>query len=156
MGVFIAATRVTFRPCIGPLSARCSSSGGSTWVFICGHGHRAKKWRTVCQKVTYSGPNSDVRRAEKWRTGQNATLECSYCTPSYYCRPTVNVIQARDLSAVSWGYSCTSPPDFTLTTRFVCSATCILDITSQYLLLWCEMTDYWVQQFKAYDFVGNI
>ena len=45
-------------------------------VFICGHGHRAKKWRTVGQKVTYSGPKSDVRKAEKWRTGQNATLEC--------------------------------------------------------------------------------
>ena len=46
------------------------------WVFICGHGHRAKKWRTVGQKVTYSGPISYVRRAEKWRTDQNATLEC--------------------------------------------------------------------------------
>ena len=31
MGVFIAATRATFRPCMGLLSARCSSSGGSTW-----------------------------------------------------------------------------------------------------------------------------
>ena len=28
---FIAATRATFRPCMGLLSARCSSSGGSTW-----------------------------------------------------------------------------------------------------------------------------
>ena len=45
-------------------------------VFICGHGHMAKKWRTVGRKVTYSGPKSDVRRAEKWCTGQNATFEC--------------------------------------------------------------------------------
>ena len=50
---------------------------GVGWgVFICGHGHRAKKWRTVGQKVTYSGPKCDVRGAEKWRTGQNATSEC--------------------------------------------------------------------------------
>ena len=46
----------------------------SAWLFICGHRHRAKKWRTVGQKVTYSGPKCDVRVAEKWRTGQNATL----------------------------------------------------------------------------------
>ena len=50
--------------------------GGGGGGFICGHGHRAKKWRTVGQKVTYSGPKCDVRGAEKWRTGQNATLEC--------------------------------------------------------------------------------
>ena len=50
--------------------------GVGVGVFICGHGHRAKKWRTVGQKVTYSGPKCDVRGAEKWRTGQNATLEC--------------------------------------------------------------------------------
>ena len=29
--MFITATRATFRPCMGLLSARCSSSGGSTW-----------------------------------------------------------------------------------------------------------------------------
>ena len=40
------------------------------------HGHRAKKWRTVGQKMTYSGTKSDVGRAEKCRSGQNATLEC--------------------------------------------------------------------------------
>ena len=28
------------------------------------------------QKVTYSGPKCDVRGAEKWRMGQNATMEC--------------------------------------------------------------------------------
>ena len=56
--------------------------GGVGWggvgvgVSICGHGHRAKKWCTVGQKVTYSGPKCDVRGAEKWRTGQNAILEC--------------------------------------------------------------------------------
>ena len=50
---------------------------GVGWgVFICGHGQRAKKWRTVGQQVTYSGPKCDLRGAEKWRTGQNATLEC--------------------------------------------------------------------------------
>ena len=31
VGEFIPATRATFRPCMGLLSARCSSSGGSTW-----------------------------------------------------------------------------------------------------------------------------
>ena len=31
MGVFITATRATFRLCMGLLSARCSSSGGSIW-----------------------------------------------------------------------------------------------------------------------------
>ena len=41
-----------------------------------GHSHRAEKWRTLGWKVTYSGLKSDVRRAEKWRTGKNATLEC--------------------------------------------------------------------------------
>ena len=32
MGVFIATTRAIFRLCMGLLSARCSSSGGSTCV----------------------------------------------------------------------------------------------------------------------------
>ena len=32
---------------------------GVLWVFICMHGHRAKKWRTMGQKVTYSGPKCD-------------------------------------------------------------------------------------------------
>ena len=31
MGEFIAATRASFRPCMALLSARCCSSGGSTW-----------------------------------------------------------------------------------------------------------------------------
>ena len=65
-------------------------------VIICGHGHRAKKWRTVGQKVTYSGPKCDVRWAEKWRTGQNATLECYTTEPiinmdKYYSKTISNV-----------------------------------------------------------------
>ena len=36
----------------------------------------AQKWRAVGQKVTHSWQKSDVRRADKWRTGQNATWEC--------------------------------------------------------------------------------
>ena len=36
-------------------------------VFICGHGHRAKKWRTVGQNVTYAGLKSDVRaKMQHW------------------------------------------------------------------------------------------
>ena len=50
---------------------------GLGWkMFICGHGHRAKTWRTVGQSLTYSRPKTDVSRAEKWYTCQNATLEC--------------------------------------------------------------------------------
>ena len=70
---------------------------GGVGVFICGHGHRAKKWRTVGQKVTYSGPKYDVRGAEKWRTGQNATLECYNTEPiitnmdKYYSK-TVSIV----------------------------------------------------------------
>ena len=56
--------------------------GGGGGMFICGHGHRAKKWRTVGQKVTFSGPQCDARGAEKWRTGQNATLE-SFSMPTF-------------------------------------------------------------------------
>ena len=41
--------------------------GGGGWVIICGHGHRAKKWRTVGQKVTYAGLKSDVRaKMQHW------------------------------------------------------------------------------------------
>ena len=50
--------------------------GGGWRVLIYGHGHRAKKGSTVGQKVTYNGPKYDERRAEKWRTVQNATLKC--------------------------------------------------------------------------------
>ena len=46
-------------------TAQAGVVGGGCWsVFICGHGHRAKKWCTVGQKVTKSGPKCDVRRAE--------------------------------------------------------------------------------------------
>ena len=38
-----------------------TGGGGGGWgVFICGHGHRAKKWRTVGQNLTYAGLKSDV------------------------------------------------------------------------------------------------
>ena len=52
----------------------CQGLGLGLGVFICGNGHRVKNWRTVGQKVTYSGQKSDVRGAEKRLTGQNATL----------------------------------------------------------------------------------
>ena len=51
-----------------------SMTGVGVGVFICGHGHRAQKWRTVGQKwrtvgqnVTYAGLKSDVRaKMQHW------------------------------------------------------------------------------------------
>ena len=61
--------------------------GGRVCSFV---GHRAKKWRTVGQNVTYNGPKCDVRGAEKWRTGQNATLEC--CNLLFIIHDVVRII----------------------------------------------------------------
>ena len=47
--------------------------GGRSFV---GMATAPKKWRTVGQKVRYSGPKADVPRNEKWRTDQNVILDC--------------------------------------------------------------------------------
>ena len=60
--------KITLCPCQG---FGVGVEGVHSWTWWQG-----QKWRTVGQKVTYSGPKSDVRRAEKWRTGQNTKLEC--------------------------------------------------------------------------------
>ena len=61
---------------LGPWQGKGVGVHGEWGVFICRHGHRAKKWCTVGQKVTYSGQKCDVPGAEKWRMGQNATFKC--------------------------------------------------------------------------------
>ena len=68
-------------------------------VFICGHGHRAKEWHTVGRIGTCNGPKSDVCRAEKWRTGQNTTLECynNYVHPFQWYAATYQLIPSSSV-----------------------------------------------------------
>ena len=58
VGVFIAATRAIFRPCMELLSARCSSPGGSTW--------RLQSVRKLLANLTSTSLNIPLW---KWKRG---------------------------------------------------------------------------------------
>ena len=54
----------------------CAGGGGGGGCSFVGMATGPKRDVQWAKKMTYSGPKCNVREAEKWSTGQNATLEC--------------------------------------------------------------------------------